>query len=52
VLARSNKVIVDGKGVTAPVILPPDVFQRRSQPAATAPPTADTAPANQKGAAQ
>jgi membrane protease subunit HflK len=52
VLARSNKVIVDGKGVTAPVILPPDVFQRRSQPAATAPPAADTAPANQKGAAQ
>jgi membrane protease subunit HflK len=52
VLARSNKVIVDGKGVTAPVILPPDVFQRRSQPAATPPPAADTAPANQKGAAQ
>jgi membrane protease subunit HflK len=52
VLARSNKVIVDGKGVTAPVILPPDVFQRRSQPAAPPPPAADTAPANQKGAAQ
>jgi membrane protease subunit HflK len=29
VLARSNKVIVSGKGVTAPVILPPDVFRPR-----------------------
>jgi membrane protease subunit HflK len=29
VLARSNKVIIDGKGVTAPVVLPPDVFQRK-----------------------
>jgi membrane protease subunit HflK len=29
VLAHSNKVIIDGKGVTAPVVLPPDVFQRK-----------------------
>ena len=34
VLARSNKVIVSGKGVTAPVILPPDVFRPRTGPAA------------------
>ncbi|CAN7585594.1 FtsH protease activity modulator HflK [Phenylobacterium sp. LjRoot225] len=56
VLARSNKVIVDSKGATAPVILPPDVFQRRAQPvAAAAPapaPAAETPPASQKGAAQ
>jgi membrane protease subunit HflK len=30
VLARSNKVIISGKGVTAPVILPPDVFRPRN----------------------
>ncbi|WP_372784858.1 FtsH protease activity modulator HflK [Phenylobacterium sp.] len=42
VLARSNKVIVSGKGVTAPVILPPDVFRPRNAPAAAAPPPADT----------
>jgi membrane protease subunit HflK len=32
VLAHSNKLIVDGKGVTAPIVLPPDVFQRKAQP--------------------
>ena len=37
VLARSNKVIVSGKGVTAPVILPPDVFRPRAAPAASPP---------------
>lgn len=37
VLGKSNKVIVDGKGTTAPIILPPDVFRARGgeqQPAA------------------
>ncbi|MEO8114569.1 MAG: FtsH protease activity modulator HflK [Phenylobacterium sp.] len=34
ILARSNKVVISGKGVTAPVILPPDVFRPRSGPAA------------------
>ncbi|MDP3175328.1 MAG: FtsH protease activity modulator HflK [Phenylobacterium sp.] len=33
VLARSNKVIVDGKGASAPIILPPDVFRARTQTA-------------------
>ena len=33
VLGKSNKVIIDGKGVTAPVVLPPDIFQRRQAPA-------------------
>ena len=32
VLARSNKVIVDANGASAPIILPPDVFRPRSQP--------------------
>jgi membrane protease subunit HflK len=30
VLARSNKVVIDGKGASAPIILPPDVFKPRS----------------------
>ncbi|WP_405041336.1 FtsH protease activity modulator HflK [Phenylobacterium sp.] len=54
VLARSNKVIVSGKGITAPVILPPDVFRPRGATAAPTPP-ADTqaAPVQpQRGAAQ
>jgi len=29
VLEKSNKVIVDGKGASAPIILPPDVFRPR-----------------------
>jgi membrane protease subunit HflK len=58
VLARSNKVVISGKGVTAPVILPPDIFRPRTGPAAAAPATADTqaapvqAPAAQRGAPQ
>ena len=33
ILARSNKVVIDAKGASAPIILPPDVFRARSQPA-------------------
>ncbi|MBQ1542030.1 MAG: FtsH protease activity modulator HflK [Caulobacteraceae bacterium] len=44
VLGRSNKVIVDGKGTTAPVILPPDVFRPRGDAAQPAPPPAQPAP--------
>jgi membrane protease subunit HflK len=57
VLAHSNKVVISGKGVTAPVILPPDIFRPRTGPAAAAP-AADTqaapvqAPQAQRGAAQ
>jgi membrane protease subunit HflK len=36
VLAKSNKVIVDGKGTSAPIILPPDVFRPRQGAAAPA----------------
>jgi len=47
VLQHSNKVIVSGKGVTAPVILPPDVFRPRS----AQPPPAPAAPAEAQQAA-
>ena len=30
VLSRSNKVVIDGKGASAPIILPPDVFRART----------------------
>jgi membrane protease subunit HflK len=30
VLANSNKVVIDAKGATAPIILPPDVFRPRT----------------------
>ncbi|HZZ35812.1 MAG TPA: FtsH protease activity modulator HflK [Caulobacteraceae bacterium] len=36
VLARSKKVVIDAKGSTAPIILPPDVF-RPNKPAQAAP---------------
>jgi membrane protease subunit HflK len=46
VLNRSNKVIVGSKGSTAPIVLPPDLFQRRQ--AAPPPSTPDVAaPAGQ-----
>ncbi len=45
VLARSNKVVISGKGVTAPVILPPDVFRPRNSPVVQQPPAPAPAPA-------
>jgi membrane protease subunit HflK len=36
VLEKSNKVVIDGKGASAPIILPPGVFQPRSQAQARA----------------
>lgn len=41
VLARSNKVIVDSEGASAPIILPPDVFRPRPAPAPAAVPAPD-----------
>ena len=41
VLQNSNKVIIDGEGASAPIILPPDVFRPRSTPAR---PSAEAAP--------
>jgi len=41
VLSRSNKVIVDSRGASAPIILPPDVFRpRTSTPSVTVEPAA------------
>ena len=34
ILARSNKVVIDAKGASAPIILPPDVFRSRAPVAA------------------
>jgi modulator of FtsH protease HflK len=48
VLAKSNKVVIDGKGASAPIILPPDVFRPRTsttpQAAAVEPAPSPTAP--------
>jgi membrane protease subunit HflK len=56
VLAQSNKVIVDGKGTTAPIILPPDVFKPKppklTGEAALAPQATTAQPAPAQGAAQ
>ena len=41
VLQNSNKVVIDGKGASAPIILPPDVFRPR---ASSAPPTVRVEP--------
>jgi membrane protease subunit HflK len=58
VLSKSNKVIVDTHGATAPIILPPDVFRPRTdnsaqaepqQPAPPAPAPAPAAPADGGG---
>ncbi|MDB5419620.1 MAG: hflK [Phenylobacterium sp.] len=45
VLARSNKVVVSGKGTTAPIILPPDVFKPRSPAPLAGPPAQAAEPA-------
>jgi membrane protease subunit HflK len=58
VLARSNKVVVDGKGTSAPIILPPDVFRPKAKAAVEAggpgegQPTAAAAPDASAGAAK
>jgi membrane protease subunit HflK len=48
VLSRNHKVIIDAKGSTAPIILPPDAFRTSQQAPAvtvTAPPAAAPAAA-------
>jgi membrane protease subunit HflK len=56
VLGKSNKVIVDGKGTTAPIILPPDVFrpkaQAQAQPQQPPIPQAQNSPQDQGGRAR
>ena len=44
VLAKSNKVVVDGKGTSAPIILPPDVFKPRSSAIIAPPASASDGP--------
>jgi membrane protease subunit HflK len=48
ILQSSNKVVIDSKGASAPIILPPDVFRPKVAPAAPVPPPqVDAAPAQQ-----
>ncbi|WP_374575811.1 FtsH protease activity modulator HflK [Phenylobacterium sp.] len=49
VLQKANKVIIDAKGATAPIILPPDAFQARAGAAKAAAPTV-VAPTSDSGA--
>jgi membrane protease subunit HflK len=51
VLENSNKVIIDGKGVTAPIVLSPDTFKPRA-PAAPTATSAAQPQVRQPGAAQ
>lgn len=48
ILQGSNKVVIDAKGASAPIILPPDVFRPRGQPA----PQVDVAPQPQRKGGQ
>ncbi len=50
ILQNSNKVVVDAKGASAPIILPPDVFRPKTQPVPAAP--AEPVQPQAKGAAQ
>jgi membrane protease subunit HflK len=46
ILQASNKVVIDSKGASAPIILPPDVFRPKVAPSAPAPaPQVEAAPA-------
>lgn len=47
ILARSNKVVIDAKGASAPIILPPDVFRSRTAVAPSAPAPAPVVEAGQ-----
>jgi membrane protease subunit HflK len=45
VLEKSNKVVIDAKGATAPIVLPPDLFKPKGQAEATKPTAAPPPPA-------
>jgi len=51
ILQSSNKVVIDAKGATAPIILPPDVFRPKTQPAAPEP-QVQVSPAQPEGKAR
>jgi len=50
ILQNSNKVVVDAKGASAPIILPPDVFRPKTPPVPAAAP--EPAQPQSKGATQ
>ncbi len=50
VLGKTNKVIVDSKGASAPLILPPDVFRPKAAPQSST--TVPATPARAQGGAQ
>jgi membrane protease subunit HflK len=52
VLADSRKVVIDAKGATAPIILPPDAFRLKPQPAAQPQPQVEVGPAEPQGKPQ
>ena len=52
VLARNHKVIVDAKGTTAPIILPPSAFQSAAAPPPASAPAPPPPPAATQGGAQ
>lgn len=47
ILQSSNKVVIDSKGASAPIILPPDVFRPKVAPSAPAPVAQVEAPPSQ-----
>jgi membrane protease subunit HflK len=51
ILQSSNKVVIDSKGASAPIILPPDVFRPKAQAPAAPPPQIEMAPAQPQGKA-
>jgi membrane protease subunit HflK len=51
VLSKSNKVIVDAHGASAPIILPPDAFRPKSAAPAPQPPPAQPDPSQAKSGA-
>lgn len=44
ILQNTNKVVIDAKGATAPIILPPDVFRTKAGASQSTPATAPAAP--------
>ena len=53
ILQNSNKVVIDAKGATAPIILPPDVFRPKAQTPAPQPqPQVEVGPAQPEGKAR
>ena len=52
VLSKTNKVIIDSKGASAPIILPPDVFRPRAATPSTSTLTTPALPQRVSGGAQ